>query len=175
MARSVVRRAAAGMMVAMCLAGCGFHPVYEARSAKDTPAQAVLGTIEIPLMPDRSGQLVRQELQARLDRGDGLAKKYELAVNFSLAADAIGIQQDSSVTRLRMVGTAAWSLRSLAPARPLITSGLARSLDGVNILDQQYFESDLAGETATRRIAAAIADQIALQLGAYFSRVAAKG
>jgi LPS-assembly lipoprotein len=162
-------------LVVIGLAGCGFHPVYEPRSAKDSGAQAALGTVDVALMPERSGQLVRQELQARLDRGDGFAKKYELSVSFSVAADAIGIQQDTSVTRLRMVGTANWSLRSLDAARPVVTTGIARSVDGVNILDEQYFEADLAGETATRRIAAAVADQITLQLSSYFSRVAAKG
>jgi LPS-assembly lipoprotein len=162
-------------VVAIGLAGCGFHPVYESRRAGDRGAQAVLGTVDVALIPDRAGQLVRQELQARLDRGEGLTKKYELTVGFGLTADAVGIQQDSSVTRVRMVGTANWSLRSLDPTRSLVTTGLARSVDGLNILDEQYFEADLAGETSTRRIAAALADQITLQLSSYFSRVAAKG
>lgn len=161
-------------VTAVALAGCGFHPVYEPRSAKDSGAQAALGTIDVLLIPERAGQLVRQELQARLDRGDGFTKKYELSVSFSLAADAIGIQQDSTMTRLRMVGTANWSLRSVDAAHPIVTTGIARSVDGVNILDEQYFEADLAGETATRRIANAVADQITLQLSSYFSRTAEK-
>ena len=170
MLRRAVLMAAAG-----ALAGCGFHPLYAPRDGQGGGAQSQLGSIRVALMPERSGQLVRQALQQRLDRDEGTAKRYELSVAFSLATDAIGIQRDTTVTRLRMIGTANWTLKNLDPSNAIITSGLARSLDGVNVLDQQYFEADLAGETATRRIAEAIADQITLQLASYFTRTPATG
>ena len=87
-----------------------------------------------------------------------------------MAGDSIGIQQDSTATRVREVATATWFLKALDPAQTLVTSGTARAVDGVNVLDQQYFAADLEGETVSRRFAETIANQIALQIASYFSR-----
>ena len=157
------------------VSGCGFHPVYAPSSLRAGGAQAVLGTIQVGLMPERAGQLVREELQARLDHGDALAKRYELQVSFALVADVVGVQQDTTFTRLRYVGTANWTLKTLDPSKAIVTAGLARSLDGINVLDEQYFAADMAGEAATRRVAAAVAEQITLQLASYFARTPTPG
>ena len=151
------------------LSGCGFRPVY-APGRSGTASQQELAKIDVALIPDRSGQLLRQALQQRFDRGDGVAKQYTLSVSYGVASDTVGIQQDSSSTRVRMTGIATWFLKSLDPAQTLVTSGSVRALDGVNVLDQQYFEADLAGETAQRRIADAIADQITLRLATFFAQ-----
>ncbi len=157
------------------LGGCGFRPVYAPRSDRPDGSQSQLATIRISPMGERGGQLLRQELQARFDHGEALAKRYELSVAFGLTADVIGIQTDTSATRLRYVGTASWSLKTLGTAPTVLTSGSVRSLDGVNILDQQYFEADLAGETVTRRLARNLADLITVQVAAYFARTPAAG
>ncbi len=157
------------------LGGCGFRPVYGPRSDQPSGAQSQLATIRIAPTSDRGGQLLRQELQARFDHGEALAKRYELVVAFGLTADVIGIQTDTSATRLRYVGSASWSLKTLGTAPSVLTSGNARSLDGLNILDQQYFEMDMAGETVTRRLASNLADQITIQVASYFARTPAAG
>ena len=69
-----------------------------------------------------------------------------------------------------MIGSAPWSLRALSLEAPVLTQGSSRVLDGYNILDQQYFAADLENETATRRIAYTLADQITQQVGAFFLR-----
>ena len=152
------------------VAGCGFRPVYAPRSANSDGPQSELATVRIAPMADRGGQLLREELQARFDHGEAVAKHYELVANFNVALDVIGVQQDTSATRLRYVATSSWSLKSLSPSQAVLTSGNARSLDGLNILDQQYFEADMAGETVTRRLANSLADQITVQVAAYFNR-----
>jgi LPS-assembly lipoprotein len=152
------------------VAGCGFRPIYAPRSNNPDGSQSELATVRIAPMADRAGQLLREELQARFDHGEALAKHYELVASFGLALDVIGVQQDTSATRLRYVGTSSWSLRSLSPSQAVLTSGSARALDGLNILDQQYFEADMAGETVTRRLANTLADQITIQVAAYFNR-----
>ena len=168
------RRAALTGFVA-ALSGCGFRPVYAPRDGQPNGAQAQLGTVRVAAIPERTGQLLRQELQARLDHGDALAKRYELVASFGLTVDAIGIQSDTSSSRLRYVGTSSWSLRTMGSPQAIVTSGNARSLDGLNVLDQQYFEADLASETVTRRLAANLADQITLELASYFARTPTAG
>lgn len=159
-----------GVMCALTgfgLAGCGFHPVYGPYGGRES---AVLGQIFVPPIPERSGQLLRQALQQRLTAGGGDgAKHFILAVNFGLAADAIGIQQDTSSSRIRYAATASWILRRSDPGQTVVTNGVARGLDGVNITDQQFFAADLEGEAVQRRIADNIASAITVQLAAYFS------
>ena len=167
-----------GFVLAMAAAvsGCGFRPVYAVRGGASSPARRQLGLIDVALLPDRPGQLLRQALQQRLSNpGEVLAKRYELSIAYGISSDSIGVQQDSTITRIRQTGTANWSLKMLDPASTLVTNGTARTLDGLNVIDQQYFEADLAGEAAQRRIADAIADQITLQLASYFARHEATG
>jgi LPS-assembly lipoprotein len=153
------------------LAGCGFHPVYATRGGHPSVAQQEMGKIDVNLIPERYGQLLRQALQERLDgAGMASAKQYALSVSYGLSADAISIQPDTTPSRLREQGTAVWSLKKLDPSSTLVAAGTARSLDGLNIIDQQYFAADLEGEAVQRRLAINLANQITLQLASFFAR-----
>lgn len=130
-----------------------------------------MAQVNVQLIPERSGQLLREFLQQRLDRaGVGATKRYDLTVSFSVNQDGIATSRsDSIATRTRVTGVASWSLISLDADRKTLTSGRARSVDGFNPLDLQYFYSDLETEQTTRRVAQAVSDQIALQLATYFN------
>ncbi len=159
------------VLAALAMAGCGFRPVYGTRDGQDVPTQRELAAIDVGLIPERTGQLLRQALQQRMNRSDdALAKRYELSVSLGISGDVIAIQQDSTATRLRQVATATWSLKMLDPVRTLVANGTARALDGVNVIDQQYFAADLEGEASQRRITEAVADQITLQVAAFFAQ-----
>ena len=168
------RRAALGGSLAL-LGGCGFRPLYApAEGGGAGPASAGLSTVYVPVMAERSGQLLRQALQQRLEgSGGGTAKQYELLAVFLLTPESVGIQQDNSTTRTRLTGSAEWYLRDLTPERKVVAQGGSRVLDGFNIANQQFFAADLDNEAATRRIASALADQIVVQVAAYFQRQAA--
>lgn len=168
--RRLVLAGAAGL-----LAGCGFRPLY-APGAGGTPGVAAteLAAIYVGLMPDRSGQLFRQALQQRFEgAGSGTAKRYELDAFLSLAPEAIGIQRDNSSTRVRLIGTAAWTVRDLSPDRTVVANGTARSVDGYNVLNQEFFALELENEAATRRVTSALADQVTVQLASFFANQAA--
>jgi LPS-assembly lipoprotein len=154
----------------LVLSGCGFHPVYGTRGDVAGSSGRELSTIRVALMSERSGQLLRQALQQRMDGHDtGLPKKYELTANFSISIDVIGIQADSTATRARESATAKWILKRLDGNQATVTEGTARTLDGMNMINQQYFATDLELETVQGRLAETIADQITLQLASYFS------
>jgi LPS-assembly lipoprotein len=122
-------------------------------------------------MPERIGQLLRQELQARLDHGDGpAAKRFNLAVSFGIDQQGLGVQLDSIMTRVRFVGHAAWTLTTLSAPRATVATGSARAIDGLNTFDAQYFAQDLETETVNRRIAGAVAEQITEDLARWFDR-----
>ncbi len=157
------------------LAGCGFHPLYApATGGAPGPAAAELAAVYVPVMPERTGQLIRQALQQRFDgTGTGVAKRYQLDVNYNVAGEGVAVQRDNSTTRVRLVGTASWVLLTLSLERKALAQGSARVLDGFNILNQQYFAADLESQAATVRVAQALADQITLKLGVYFQQAAA--
>ena len=164
----------AGAMLAPVLAACGFRPVYGGGSATSRgPAVDGLAAITVGLIPERSGQLLRLALQQRFERnGVGVAHRYDLQVSFGIGGEAIAIQQDNSVTRLRYVGTAAYTLLAQDPLRTTLTSGTARVVDGLNVINEQYFAMDLESEAVQRRIAEAVADQIAMRLAVWFDEQA---
>ncbi len=161
--------------VAPLLVSCGFHPLYAPRAGGAAgPAQAGLSEISVGVIAERSGQLLRQDLQERFERGGvSVTRRYDLVVTFAMSGEGIGIQPDNSLTFVRMIGTANWKLVAQDPQRTTLASGAARVVDGLNVLNEQYFASDLETEAVQRRIAEAVADQITLKLAAYFERKAA--
>jgi len=166
--KPILRRTLTGLAL-LGVAGCGFRPLY-GRHDK-TGASEHLDEVNVDIIPDRQGQLLRQALQQRLEgAGDSRTKRFGLAVVYSLASDPIAIQRDSTSSRVRVTATATWTLRSLQPGQGVLTSGLARMMDGFNIIDQQYFAADMENEDAQRRVAEAIAGQITLQMASYFSK-----
>jgi LPS-assembly lipoprotein len=168
------RRAALSFGACAALAACGFQPVYmRTASGEPGPAQRDLAAVSVGIIPDRPGQLLRQALQERFgsDAGD-VPARYRLAVSYSIAGQGLGILQDSSPTRIRMIGTANWTLTA-ADGGQTVTTGNAKAVDGFNILDQQYFAADLSTEQTQKRLATELADDITLQLAVFFRRRAA--
>ncbi len=153
------------------LSGCGFHPLYGPTKARAGGVDAELASVYVPVIAERSGMLMRQALQQRLEGSrSGVAKRYELTVSPSLAVDAIAIQQDSSSTRVRVSGSGPWTLRLLDPARTVVAQGSGRVLDGYDIANQQYFAADLTCDVVTKRAMEALADQVVQQVAAVLRR-----
>jgi LPS-assembly lipoprotein len=159
----------------VALSGCGFQPVYMPTATGTAGvAQRELNAIEVDLIPERPGQELRQALQDRLELGnDGVAHLYDLKVGFGISGEGIAVQSDTIATRIRMIGTATWTLVAKDPGRTQISHGFAKAVDGFNLLDEQVFAADLSNEAIQKRLAEALADQITLQLATFFRRRAA--
>jgi LPS-assembly lipoprotein len=159
--------AAGACGAAALLAGCGFHPIY----ARGSAARGAMPEIYVNLLVNRNGQLLRQALQARLDGSDdAVAKRFTLSVAYGEAVQIVNVQADNSVSRLRNVGTATWTLSPADNATNKLASGTVRSVDGYNVVDEQYFYQNLSEEAAQRRLAETLADQIVLGLSVYFDK-----
>ncbi len=157
------------------LGGCGFQPIYmPTASGNAGPPKRELAKVFVRIIPERPGQLLRQALQDRFGSDAGPASAYDLAVSFGISGEAIGIENSSVATRVRFVGSASWSLLAHDPHFSRLTSGSARSIDGLNVFDGQYFASDLESEAVQKRLADAIAQQIATQLAIWFRQQADK-
>ena len=158
------RNVLAAMALLLAVSACGFRPLY----APSGSTNADLSEVFVDIIPNRDGQLLRQALQEHLD-GSGLTdKSYVLQVQYSLQYSAEGIQQDTSISRNRYIGTAHWVLRKPGPLGEKVASGSARSLDGSNAINSQFFYGDLSGEAINRRMAEALAGEITEKVAAYF-------
>ncbi|MBO0712206.1 MAG: hypothetical protein J2P47_13105 [Acetobacteraceae bacterium] len=158
------------------MGGCGFEPVY-ARHSSGAPGVAAteLSAVSVDLIPDRPGQLLRQALQQRLEgSGSNAVRRYALSVDYGISGEGIGVRQDTAVTRIRFTGHAGWTLRANDASQTVMAHDTVRAVDGINILNEQYFAADLETETVQRRMAETLADQIVLQLAVFFRRRASQ-
>lgn len=164
---------ALAVLALLPLASCGFEPLY-ARGT-DSP-DSDLSSIYVNNMGGRYGQLVRENLQLHLDLPvSGADSLYTLDVSPGLQSEGISIQPDNSSTYTRLVGTASWTLKTVGSAPRTLATGSARTVDGFDNIDQQYFQSTISSDTTQARIAANLADTIALQLAAWFRREHERG
>jgi LPS-assembly lipoprotein len=169
------RRAVFPVLAGALLGGCGFKPMYARTQGGATgPAAQGLAQTNVVNIPERSGQMLRQDLQERFERsGVSEARRYDLSVKFGLQLEGIAVTPDTVATRLRVIGQATFQLVAQDSTRTTLYAGTARSVDGLNPFNQQMFATDLEFETVQRRIAADLADQITQQLATYFDRRAA--
>jgi LPS-assembly lipoprotein len=156
---------AAAILAATTLTGCGFHPLY----APGGSALPGLRDVFVDVIPNRNGQLLREALQRRLEgTGNDESKQYELSVTLVFAGESIGIQSDNSSSRTRYRGSATWTLRKPGFLGAKIATNTVHSLDGSNVIDEQFFYSDLSSEAIQRRMAENLADAIVQELAVYF-------
>lgn len=157
------------------LAGCAPHPLYAPGAfGNDTAGpsvQAQLRQVQVPLLSDRTGQVFREALQARLEGGEEpTVMRYNLAVSFNVTQVGLGIQGDSTITYVRFIATAPWSLTSQDdPDHKVLVSNTAQAADDLNSFDNQPFGQELETNVVNQRLANAIADQIVTRLAHYFT------
>ena len=171
MSAQLPRRGLLSLLAAGAAAGCGFQPVYmPTASGKPGVAARELAAVDVHPIQDRPGQLLRQALQERMASDGGGAHHYDLQGNFWIAGESVGIQPDTSASRVRLTGTANWTLTARDAGRTTLTTGTARALDGFNMFDSQYFAADMENSAVQKRIAEAVADQVAMQLAVWFRK-----
>ncbi len=149
------------------LSACGFSPLYG--GVQGQGASAVLETVQVGNIPDRTGQVLRQDLQQQLyTNGTPTTELYMLAVSYRVVQTGEGIQADSSTTRNRFNAIATWTLSPVGNPGVTLTSGNATAMDALNVIDQQYFASNLEADTVQGQLAQQISAQITGQLAAWF-------
>jgi LPS-assembly lipoprotein len=158
------------------VAGCSPHPLYAPNAfgtgdGQAMSVQAQLREVQVALLPERTGQLLREALQSRLEAGEEPEyTRYSLAVSLNIAQIGLGIQNDSSITYIRFIATAPWSLTEQdSPTNQILVSNTAQAADDLNTFDNAPFGQELESSTVDARLADAIADQIVIRLAHYFT------
>lgn len=144
----------------LCLAaGCGMQPIY-AGGARGASATALAGVAVSPI-PERIGQLVREDLLRRMNRGGAAA--YRLDISLSETTEGFGIRGDESVARERVTLIADYTLID-SRTNAVVDSGRARSDAAIDVVRSDY-ANVVAERAASERNARLVADQIIGRIG----------
>lgn len=140
---------------ALTISGCGFDPIHGQRSGASS---AALAAIDIQLIADRSGQMLRNELLQQMQPRGPVRARYSLSVAMQERLTNLGIRKDEVATRANLTLSARFTITELGGARRKF-SGSARSVNSYNILTSD-FATLSAREDARRRGV----NQLALEL-----------
>ena len=155
------------MFVAALSTACGFQPLYGERTG-GVPVRQAFGTISVASIPDRVGQLVRNQLiDALTPLGQPRDPAYVLAVTLTQAKEGVAFRSDEQATRVNVTLGARYALRKFGGGA-IITQGSTRSVAAFNIVRSE-FANITAEADAQRRAARQVADSIALRLGVHFA------
>jgi LPS-assembly lipoprotein len=168
-ARRGRRRAAAAALLAAALglAGCGFQPLYGEGPAG--PADERFAEIRVGVIPERSGQILRNFLIQRLNPGGRPADPaYTLAVSLRERQQQLAITQEDVAERANLLVTARYALRDL-DSNQVVFEGRQTTITSFNILRDEVATLS-AEQDARQRALRALSDDIRLRLGLYFQR-----
>lgn len=149
------------------LGACGFRPLYGDRAATaDAGVAAHLAAIDVALIEDRFGQVLRHRLRDRLaPGGEAREHSYWLDVRYQRNLDELAFRKDETATLARLTYTASYTLRR---GDRVLTSGTSRAISSYD-LSQAPYATVVAERDAEQRIAQQLADEVVLRLGMYFA------
>ncbi len=158
---------AAAAILVVSVAGCGFEPLYGRKSAGNVEAR--LSSVKIQTIPGRVGQQVHNYLLDRVNRDGRPAEPlYLLSVTLEVNKVILGIQQDETETRAKLVILASVRLQDIVTEEVLLDRS-ARSANSYNIVGSAVATRS-AEQDAIDRAAREVSDEIRLILSLYFRR-----
>ena len=155
------------VVVSLCLAGCGYEPLYRQGPHNGSTVQASLAAITVDWLPDRTVQELRNALEERLAAHAGeRAGRYHLRIVLIDAATDVALRRlDNTVSRSDMNVTATWTL--LEDDR-VVRQGKAQAVLNYAVQSNQY-PTIASIKSAEAQGAQLVADDIIRQLQGYFS------
>jgi LPS-assembly lipoprotein len=141
------------VLAAAASTGCGFRPMYGERAAGTAPVSAELAAIDVAAIPDRSGQLLRNQLERLLDpaASAGTAHLYTLSVQLREKTDSFAVERTGFATRANVEMIATYSLQEAASGTRVL-AGTSRAFSTFNLLDNDFSTVAAAGDARDRAI-----------------------
>ena len=165
-----MRRALLILMLSLALPGCGFKPMYGENTTSTAPSvMDRMAAIDIRPIPDRLGQVVRNELvDAITPGGTAGAPIYELALKVGEEREDVGIRQNASATRANYRMSAKFELREIASDKVVLT-GTTWAETAFDIVQQDY-PTVIAQQDAQKRLAVELAEEIRTRIAVFFDK-----
>jgi LPS-assembly lipoprotein len=148
------------------LAACGFHPIYGGSSANG-PVAEQMSQVAIDNIPDRQGQLLRNDLIDRMYRkGRPSQPLYHLSVKIRVGTEDVATLANSTAT-LTELNTYSDYVLTDAKGKELVR-GTAHSATSYSRLDNQY-STLVSHDSAVERTVGEISEQIVNRISLYFA------
>jgi LPS-assembly lipoprotein len=155
------------LLSVLILTACGFSPIYATNNAS---AKHGLNNVEIAIIPDRSGQFLRNALIDRFYHNG-----YPVSPNYKLVVESItekifdfDITVEAEATRQQIKLTTQMMLVDIETEEAVLTRSLV-AVTSNNILESEF--STIITEQSARDAALSdLARQIERQLSLYFSQ-----
>ena len=169
--RLILLRALACAIPLILFTNCGFQPLYGTPSGqKRAGTVADMSYVAAATIPDRSGQLVRNQLLDRL-HPLGAAKRplFRLQVKLDESREGVAFEQDDSATRFNLRLSAQFELIDTRKGVSLL-KGHTRAIAAYNVVRSDYANL-ISQRDALQRAADSLADSIQRQIVIYFQRL----
>jgi LPS-assembly lipoprotein len=166
--RRPIRSAAlAGSLLLAAVTGCGFQPLYGTKTTRDR-AVIELSSVAIDPIPDRIGQLVRNDLIDRIHtKGRDYQPRYRLKVDLTTANEGLAVRSDDVVTRRNMTLSATYSIYN-SKTGAVLFEGHTFSVASYNVGNSEF--ANLSAQRDARvRTAREVSEEIKNQV-VYFVR-----
>lgn len=156
------------LATAVALSGCGLHPLYGENSVGASVADT-LATIKVGVIPDRSGQILRNVLISKLNPdGRPADPAYLLRVVLVETQTGVSFESDQGITRRNLTVTARYTLTSPDGTAPVFSDTVSEATS-YNVLKDEFMTT--AGERDAReRALTALGDDIRLRIALFFDR-----
>jgi LPS-assembly lipoprotein len=154
-------------LIVLLLSGCGFKSLYSTHGKFDSLTE--LSAIKISLIPERSGQQIRNELLDLLTpHGAPQHPHYILNVTVSETKNAFAVKKNAFATRADLRLTGNFNLLS-SDGRKSLTSGKIFVISSYDIISSD-FATLSAEKNARERCILQLSEDIRSQLAVYFVR-----
>ena len=151
---------------ALCLASCGFQPLYGRDAAGPGPGDA-LAAIYVEPMPERVGYELRNDLLDLFNvTGNGDGAMYRLKLLLREETEGVTLERNATISRYNYKLTAQYDLFPSGGTTPA-TSGVVTALAAFNVASSPY-ATVVAERDAAERAARDIAERIRTELAVYF-------
>ncbi len=150
-------RNASGALGALSLAACGFKPAY--RAGNEDSLAKIRGQITLPDANNAEQFALRSELVSFF--GEPTTPTYRLEYTYKSKTDKLAITQNSVVTRFRITASGTFTLTHIPSGQTLLKRPFHRVAS--YSANQDQFAADQTRAATQRRLARAVADDIALQ------------
>lgn len=155
-----------GLLCLLLVAACGFEPVYGTHTANG-PTVDILNQVAIDNIPDRNGQILRNNLIDRMySKGRPKKPLYHLKIILTSTLQDLGIQANATSTRSLLDMNASYTLTDNNQKQVL--TGVAHSVTSFNKLSDQY-GSLVADESAQERTIKEVSEQIVNRISLYLA------
>lgn len=157
------------LLLFLCCAGCDFKPLYRKNADIGIPALQELSHVQVGIIPNREGQIYRNQLRQLLTPYGLTTPLYALKVTIAFSAIEFAFLKDETASRLQQKLTTSYTLTDIK-TKKVLTQGSFFTAASYNIVTNADYSTTVAEAQAKEDAILMAAEQLHTLLGLYFAR-----